>query len=194
MRVLAARFRLFLSNLFGETAVIYAERGIAPFRKPILLSLPALLALYAAVYSPVAERLSEATVEVSRIAAVEGNYKEYTEAREKLSAYHSRLPMLKDKDEWLSRIITDSAQKAGLSIDSMLSQQDTETDGFVFVSREVTVTADYAAIGAWLAEIENSPILLRVTQLMLKRTDARPGVLQCSCRLATVFPLGENPE
>jgi len=55
------------------------------------------------------------------------------------------------------------------------------------VSREVMVTTTYANLGRWLAEIENSKILLRVSDLTIRRSQDAPGTIKVTFTLATVF-------
>lgn len=113
---------------------------------------------------------------------------EYEDAKTRLGAYQRRLPLIKDKDEWLNYLITNSARTYGISFEGMGAQKETDVGNFVVVSREVTVTTNYATLGKWIADIENSPILIRVADLDLRRDSGNPGMIKVIFRLSTIFP------
>ncbi|MCX5786331.1 MAG: type 4a pilus biogenesis protein PilO [Elusimicrobia bacterium] len=185
---LFARLLAFFKDMAADITIIYADKGIEPFKKPLLFALPALLIIYSAVYGPLSSKVDSRSAELIKFEAITQNYQEYTDARTKLLTYQTKLPLLKDKDEWLNHIITTTAQKNGLVFDSLTAQTETEISGFLVVSRGVTVTTSYAKLGAWLADIENSPILLKVTEMSFQKQDGSVGVIQAKFTLSTIFP------
>jgi hypothetical protein len=178
----------FVKDMKDDILIIYGEKGFEPFKRPLIIAVPSLLLLYAIVYYPLGGRLSLASAQLHSdevVAQFAGNY---TDAKSRLSAYQRKLPLLKDKDEWLNYILTSSARTYGISFDSMGAQRESEVGNFVLVSREVSVTTTYAKFGAWLAEIENSPIYLKVVEMDLHKNLDNPGTIKVTFKLATVFP------
>jgi len=187
------RIQAFFRNMASDIVIIYSEKGIGPFKKPLLFALPVLLVIYAAVYAPLRSKMALRSAELVKFEVISQNYQEYHDAKSKLSFCRTKLPLLKDKGEWLNYIINTTAKKSGMVIDSFSAQNETEIRGFLMASRSVSVTTSYAKLGVWLAAIENSPILLKVTDLTFKRLDEHVGVIRVNLLLSTVFPHSDDP-
>lgn len=185
---LLASVQAFFKDMVGNIMLIYGEKGIEPFRKPLIIAIPTLLIIYSAIYSPLGNKLNNAANRIKSVETVAQYSSDYTEAKSRLSGYQRRLPLAKDKDEWLNFIITNTARNYGISFDGVSAQKETEVGSFLVVSREVTVTTTYAKLGKWLAEIENSPIFLRVVELSLRRDEFTPGNIKVTFRLSTIMP------
>lgn len=178
----------FIKDMFGNIMLIYGEKGIEPFRKPLIIAFPALLIIYVAVYGPITKKLSNSATSLRNLEIVAQHSEEYTNAKTSLSAFQRRLPLAKDKDEWLNYIITSTAKSYGIAFDGVSSQKESEVGGFLVVSREVTVSTTYDKMGRWIAEIENSKIFLKVVDLNIRRDENSPGTVKASFRLSTVIP------
>jgi len=178
----------FFKDMYDNILIIYAEKGIEPFKKPLLIAFSAVLVLYVLMYAPLASkvRINADRLEKSQIIA--DHYADYDDARTKLAAYQKRLPLLRDKDEWLNYMMTSTAKVHGISFDSIAAQTESEIGNFLLVSRVVSVTTTYVKFGKWVADIENSPILLKVTDVNLKKDGSRTGVVRINMKLSTVFP------
>ncbi len=185
---LLEKIRSAVKDMADSIVVIYGEKGIEPFKRPLMIALPSLLCLYALVYSPVNAKLKRSIGEEKNMRVVARFAGDYENAKTKLAGYQRRLPLLKDKDDWINYLITTTAKNAGVSVDSLGAQLETEAGNYLLVSREVTATVSYGVFGKWLAEIENSPIFLRVTELTLHRDENARGAVKVTFTLSTVFP------
>jgi len=177
-----------VKDMMDSVVVIYSEKGIEPFKRPLMIALPSLLCLYALVYSPLSTKLKRSVGEERNMKVVAQFADDYESAKLKLAGYQRRLPLLKDKDDWLNYLITTTAKNSGVSVDSLGAQRETEVGNYLLVSREVSASTAYGTFGKWLAEIENSPIFLRVTEMTLRRDEANRGSIKVSFTLSTVFP------
>ncbi|HAF94747.1 MAG: hypothetical protein A2021_00525 [Elusimicrobia bacterium GWF2_52_66] len=187
------RLQAFFKNMASDIVIIYSEKGIVPFKKPLLFALPVLLGIYAVIYAPLRSKLAFRSGELLKFEVISQNYQEYRDAKTNLSLYQAKLPLLKDKGEWLSYLINANAKKNGIDIDSLRAQEEVESGGFLAASRSVSVTTSYVKLGAWLADIENSPIFIKVTELRFKKLDERMGMIQVDLKLSTVFPRFGGP-
>lgn len=178
----------YFRNMIGDITIIYTEKGITPFKKPLFVALPVLLVIYVALYSPAGGRLSRARGDVGNMTLVAQHAEEYEGVKLRMAGLQRRLPLVKDKDEWLNFVISNSARKIGVSVDSQSAQRETEVGNYLVVSREITATTNYHIFGRWLAEIENSPIFLRITELSVHRDEANPGTVKITFTLSTIFP------
>jgi len=185
---LLEKIKASVKDMMDSVVVIYSEKGIEPFKRPLMIALPSLLCLYALVYSPLSAKLKRSVAEERNMNVVAQFADDYEGAKMKLAGYQRRLPLLKDKDDWLNYLITTTAKNSGVSVDSLGAQRETEVGNYLLVSREVSATTAYGLFGKWLAEIENSPIFLRVTEMTLRRDEANRGSIKVSFTLSTVFP------
>ena len=147
-----------------------------------------LLVIYVALYSPAGSRLARARGDVTNMTLVAQHAEEYEGVKLRMSGLQRRLPLVKDKDEWLNFVISNSARKIGVSVDSQSAQREAEVGNYLVVSREITATTTYHIFGSWLAEIENSPIFLRITELSMHRDENNPGTVKVTFTLSTIFP------
>lgn len=185
---LIEKVRAYFRNLIANVLIIYGEKGFAPFKRPLTIAAPTLLVLYVAVYSPISSNLDRTTRSISGMTMVAQYAEQYESAKVRVQGLHRRLPLVKDKDEWLSYVINSTARNSGVPVDSLSAQRESEVGNYVVVSREVQTTTTYAVFGKWMADIENSPIFLRVTELNLQRDENAPGNVKVTFTLSTVFP------
>lgn len=177
----------FLKNSVSELQGIYAEKGIEPFKKPLIVALPMFLAVYFGFYSPSGAKLSAAKDELARYELMAPFYDDYISYKNSSAQYKKNLPLYKDKGEWLDYIIRSNSQKNGITPDSIGAQTETDvTGGFLLATRVVSIRADYQTIGKLVADIENSPVFVKITELNLKK-DAELGVVVAEFKVATVF-------
>ena len=128
----------YFKDLFANVVIIYGEKGIEPFKRPLVIAVPSLLILYAGVYSPISGKLSRTVRGIDNMTVVSNYAEEYEGVKARVSGLHRRLPLLKDKDDWLSYIINSSAKSAGVSVESQSAQRETEIGSYLVVSREVS--------------------------------------------------------
>ena len=180
--------KTFLKARAAEVSAIYYEKGAEPFKKPMGFAAIVLVVVYFFLYSPLQSKKSVRAAEVLKYEVLSRNYQEYSDAKAKRLFYQGKLPLLKDKDEWLAYLITNSAKRCGINVDAMTAQDESSVKEFQMVSRGVTVATSYAKLGVWLADMENSPILLKVTDLSVTKAQDRVGELRVDVKFSTVFP------
>jgi len=177
-----------VKDMSDSIIIIYGEKGMSPFKKPLSIAVPALFALYFMVYSPISGKLKRYKGDARNMTVVAQYAEDYEAAKLRMAGYQRKLPLLKDKDDWLSYLINNTAKNAGVSVDSLGAQRDNEVGNYMVVSREVSATTNYSTAGKWLAEIENSPIFMRVTEMAMHRDENNPGSVKVSFTLSTIFP------
>ena len=188
LAAIARKIQAFFKDMLDSMRVIYGEKGIEPFKKPLIVAVPTLIILYAAVYSPLSSKLASSKKRMESLQIIAQHAGDYEDAKTRLMAFQRRLPLIKDKDDWLNFLITNSARTYGISFEGMGAQKETEVGNFVLVSRDVSVTTNYATLGKWIADIENSQILIRITDLNMRRDAGNPGLVKVNFKLSTIFP------
>jgi len=188
MPALVAKIKFAVKDMLDNILMIYAEKGITPFKRPLMIAVPSLLGLYALVYSPVSNNFQLAASSEKNMKVVAQFAGDYENAKVRMSGYQRKLPLIKDKDEWLNYLLTSSAKNAGVSVESLSAQEENAIGNYLVVSRDVSASTTYANFGKWLAEIENSRIFLRITKMSLEREKNGLGTVKVSFTLSTVFP------
>lgn len=177
----------FFKDSISEIQSIYAEKGIEPFKKPIMFSVPVFLIVYFGFYSPSVSKVNTLKEEVSRYELLGPLYSDYANYKNALSQHKKNLPLYKDKNEWLDYIIMTNCRKSGISPESIGAQTESElTGGFVIASKDVSIVADYFTVGKLVADIENSQIFVKITELTLKK-GPQLGTVSAQFKIATVF-------
>ena len=184
---LFARAKGFFVDATDNVMVIYAEKGIEPFKKPLLICVPVLLVLYAAVYSPLSGKISMASMKVASADVVSQGAGDYEDAKQRLMAFQAKLPLLRDKDDWLNYLLMRTATAHGISFEQVSAQTEEDAGGVIVASRKVDLVTTYDTLGKWLADIENSPIFLRIVSLTVQRDADNPSRVKVSMKLSTLF-------
>jgi len=182
------KIKAFGKDMADNIVIIHADKGIGPFKKPLMYALPTLLILYLALYSPLASRVGSKARELAKLRVIAFHATDYKAAKEKYAAYQRRLPLIKDKDEWLNYLMTSTAKNHSITVDSLSAQTESEVGNFLLISREASVTATYPNIGKWIADMENSPILLKVSEVDLRKDMSGTGLIKVRIKLSTIFP------
>ncbi|MDT8286827.1 MAG: hypothetical protein RQ748_06935 [Elusimicrobiales bacterium] len=189
MKGLIEKIRNSVLEMKDDVLVIYSEKGMIPFKKPLLIATPVILLLYSAVYGPSSEKYATKKMELAHLESVSVHYSGYNEMLARKSELRRKMPLAKDKGEWLSYILTSTSKKHDISFDSLMAQEEQKAGPLILVSRGASVTSTYEKIGKWLAEVENSKIFLKITDLQITRRSAAPGMVKVTIKLAAVFPV-----
>ena len=188
MKAILNKIKDALTEMRDDVLVIYAEKGATPFKKPLLMALPALLIAYAGIYSPSSSNLRERRIESAKLKVISAHYAEYTEVQGQRAELRRRMPLLKDKDEWLGYILTSTSKNHGLTFEALSQQEELNAGPLILVSRGASVTGPYEQVGAWLAEMENSKIFLKITSLQMTKNPGTPTSVQVKIVLSIVLP------
>lgn len=193
MKALLLKIKNAVEEMRDDVLVIYSEKGFDPFKKPVLMALPALLILYGAVYSPSSDKLAAKRIDHENLGAISVYYSDYKDMKSRKDELRRKLPLHKDKGEWLSYILTSTSKDHGITFDSLTAQEEQVAGPLVMVTRGASVTSTYKQIGLWLAEMENSKIFLKITELNMTRSRSRSDFVQVTIKLSTIFPRDEMP-
>ncbi|MCG2726180.1 MAG: type 4a pilus biogenesis protein PilO [Elusimicrobia bacterium] len=173
--------------MWESTIAIYAEKGMEPFKKPLLYAIPFILILYFMVYSPIGSKLENKKSKLLNIESIAEFYEDYSNAKLKILYFQIQFPATKDKDDWLNHVLSSNAKKHGITFDSISAQKEVEISNYWVVSREVSLSSDYDNVGKWICDMENSPIFLKITEFALKKDPTKKGRVRVNLTLSTVF-------
>lgn len=181
-----SKIKFYLKSLFSDIYSIYLERGFAPFQKPLIFAGGVFLIIYFGLYLPSFSKLKAVKNDWDNINSVVPYYDSYIRYKKEISNYKKMLPNYKDKDEWLDYIIRNTAKNNSIVPETITAQREVELGGGLIVAnKEVTVTASYHDIGKWIADIENAPIFLTISDFNLRKSDN--FMVRVQFKLVTIF-------
>ena len=187
INVYVLKVKSFFNEMTDTMLAIYAEKGIEPFKKPLLITVPLILVLYVGVYSPLRTKIEWTANEVEKNTALSEGAGDYSDAKTRLAGFQRRLPLIKEKDDWLTGLLTNTAKAHNISFDALNAQTEEEAGNFLMVSKEVQLVTDYATLWKWIADLENSPIYVRIVVLNAEK-DPDTGKIKTMLKLSTIFP------
>jgi Tfp pilus assembly protein PilO len=188
LKKIIGKLKEIFQNIFSNLYRVYLEKGMEPFKKPVLFAAVIIFFLYFAVYSPSTSKIKNKKSELMTLESIAKYYEEYKNNKTRINYHHGKMPSIKDKDEWLKYLITTTSNKHGVFFDSLSIQSETEVGEYVVASREISATATYEKMGKWIAEIENSLVFIKITDLNFKKDTGTIGNIKLSFKVVTIFP------
>ena len=172
------------------------EKGYKHFAKPLAMTGTMLAVTYYMVYVHSRDRLQEVRSQLAAARATSTFADAYKDAVAKIRDVSTMMPQLTDRDGWLFNRAVETSQKQGISLGAIGNQVEINTPAFLVLSLPVGASTTYAQFGSWVAELENTPKLLKVTGFRIKKVEldkttlAKENLGKCSVELeiSTIIP------
>lgn len=176
-----------VTDMQESMQAVYAERGFEPFKMPVLVTLGMCCALYFVLYKPLGPKIDDISYQLDTQRTISESLSEYNDTKASIIGYKKKLPMYKDKDDWLNYLIISSAKELGIEIETLQPQKITESGNFAIASRDVETTLDYNTAGYWVEKLENAPVFLRITSFDLSKIQEAPTMVKLKMTVSTMF-------
>jgi len=176
-----------INDAFAYVQVIYAEKGVEPFKVPVLIVLSIVFCLYFFVYSKIEPQINDITSQIDTFRSIADNLDDYMRAKSSITEFKKKLPMYKDREDWLNYLIISTAKKNNIELESLSPQKISEKGDFAIASRDVETTVEYDVAGMWIAELENAPVFLRITFVSIDRIAENPALVKVKMTVSTLF-------
>ena len=176
-----------INDLFTYIQVIYAERGPEPFKVPALIVLSITFCLYFFVYSKIEPEMMAVSSQVETLKLIANSLEEYNSIKASITEHKRKLPMYKDREEWLNYLIISTAKDLEIDIESLAPQKITESGVFIIASRDVETTLDYDTAGHWIEKLENAPVFLKITAMSMDKLEDDPTLIKLRMTISTLF-------
>lgn len=176
-----------IQDYFDYLQVVYAERGFEPFKIPVLVVLGITFSLYFFLYTPIEPKISDLQSKLDTQKTISESLGEYNDAKNTITEYKKKLPMYKDREDWLNYLIISTAKELGIEIESLSPQQITEEGKFAIASRNVETTLMFEDAGKWIEKLENAPVFIRITNASINKIQEDPAYVKLTMSISTVF-------
>lgn len=176
-----------INDFIAYIQVIYSERGFEPFKIPVLVVLGIIFCLYFFVYSKIEPQINVISEQLDTQRTIAEGLDEYNNTKGLITDFKKKLPMYKDKDDWLNYLIISTAKKMDIELESLSPQKINEVGDFAIAFRDVETTVEYDMAGKWIEELENAPVFLRITALSMDRIPENPAYVKLRMTVSTLF-------
>lgn len=176
-----------INDYVAYIQIIYAERGFEPFKIPVLVVLGIFFCIYFFVYTKLDPKIMEFSEQLENQKTIAASLGEYNAAKARITEYKKKLPMYKDREEWLNYIIISTAKELEIELESLSPQRMTEQGAFAIASRDVETTLEFDTVGRWVEKLENAPVFIRITDFSIDRIPDAPMYVKLKMSISTLF-------
>ena len=129
----------------------------------------------------------EISSQVETLKLIADSLDDYSKTKGRITDYKKKLPMYKDREEWLNYLIISTAKDLEIDIESLAPQKINDFDAFAIASRDVETTIDYDTAGRWIEKLENAPVFLRITFMSMDKLEDEPTYVKLRMTISTLF-------
>lgn len=167
--------------------ILYSEKGISPFRLPLLVLISVFMLLYMGVHKPIISKLQRDRSEMDSLNASTQYASVFNKHRSWLISHQKELPPIKDKDNWLFNAVARASQQEGIATPTISQQTEREVNDFVVVNRKISAVTTFKKAAKWIEKIENLPFLVRISNLSIQKSANKIGFVKLKFQVDTVF-------
>jgi Tfp pilus assembly protein PilO len=176
--------------MMDDLVAVYFEKGIEPFKKPLIYSSGIILISYL-IYFSNSSKVSLLREELNKMEIISRYYDGYTQSKDQLEKYLKILPSIKDKNEFLGYVLNNTASKYKISFSKIDPDREIKTNltNLYFVSKQVQFSTDYNTLGNFIRDIENNKPFVYISNISIKKSDNQEylGMLDVTLNVSTVF-------
>jgi hypothetical protein len=152
-----------------------------------------LFAAYMGLYRPPQQKSSRLAAQIAKAKMLHDYGSQYSDLRDQLRGAYRRLPLLKDRDQWLSNSVRDSLSAGGLLSEDFKPVQEQEVQGLLFQTSSVSLNVRFAEFYDWLLRLESAKPMMHLSLLDLTKMTDKPGYNRATCEVSTVIPKRRFP-
>lgn len=188
MKLSFEEIKRYIKNTLQDIQAVYSEKGTEPFKKPAGIAIVLILASFF-FYRSSSSGLLDAQDKLKWIESIKDYYNEYVSSKQTIKNYSSNLPAWKEKEEYLSYMLTSIATKNQITFSSVETQKEMPFDRIYYVTKEVRFTTTYEKLIKFLSEIETSELFIEISQINItkKESTSQLGLVEVDLIVGTIF-------
>jgi Tfp pilus assembly protein PilO len=190
INLILIKIKSYIKNMMDDLVAVYFEKGIEPFKKPLIYSFGIILISYL-IYFSNSSKVSSLREELNKMEIISRYYDGYTQSKDQLEKYLKILPSIKDKNEFLGYVLNNTASKYKISFSKIDPDREIKTNltNLYFVSKQVQFSTDYNTLGNFIRDIENNKPFVYISNISIKKSDNQEylGMLDVTLNVSTVF-------
>lgn len=164
------------------------EKGGKRFGKAFAIAGVMVLLAYVGLYAPPRKKSARLQSEIDAARALSEFGTQYKELRDQLATSYDQLPLMKDREMFLSNAVIDSLKAEGLTPETFQPVREQEQAGLVFQASNIAMPVKFGEFYSWLARLEGAKPLMHLQQVSLDKKSDVIGVNTVQAEITTVIP------
>lgn len=164
------------------------EKGAKRFSRAFFAGGLIIVFAYFGLYTPFEGRADRLQAQIREAKTMSENAKNYELVRDQLTAAYGGLPGLPERDQWLSTTVRTSLSVEGLVTDSFKPVAETELNGLILQTSEVSLSMKFAEFFDWILRLEASRPNLMIRSFELRKQTKPLGFNTVSASVGTIIP------
>lgn len=188
IKTIITKYKKKIKNLIEDVQAIYLEKGPQPFQKPFLYAFLAIFISYL-IYLSNKGTLKNNQLEYEKMSQLSSFANEYIDLKNSIQSYLKKIPSIKDKNEWLDYLLNITAHRYQIVFTNIESQKELKVGNNMYiVAKQVQFTTDYQTLGKFIRDLENSPVFIEISQLVVMKKDDNYIInIEVTINVSTVF-------
>ena len=182
----------YLANSIGGEVNLFIgtlrDKGAKRFGRAFGVAAFLVFASYAGIYMPPQQKSARLQAQIDKAKATAEAGAKFKDLREQLNGAYNGLPLINDREQWLSNSVRDSLAVASLNVEDFKPVREQEMNGLVFQASGVTLTLHFAELFDWLLRIESAKPMLHVQSIDINKKKELPGTVGAAADIATMIP------
>ncbi len=164
------------------------ERGLRRYARALALSGAILLASHQLAYVRGSSELARVRGSLESVRGASRYVDGYRELEARLKNFSESLPPAENPENWLLAAVRDSMKEEGILSTSLSPIARLEWNQFRIMTLTVTCRVGYPQLSSWISRMENSPKLLHVSKLNLRKDERESGINEVTISVASAVP------
>ncbi|PIR18872.1 MAG: hypothetical protein COV48_05105 [Elusimicrobia bacterium CG11_big_fil_rev_8_21_14_0_20_64_6] len=184
--------QVYLNAVKTEAQLVVAtvkDKGGKRFGKAFGMSAVMIVVAYFGIYNPPQSKISRLNKEIETARTMSESGATYKDIRGQLMGSYGDLPLMKDRQQWLSNAVIDSLRAEDLTPEMFRPVVETEADGLIFQTSAVQISLKFDEVYRWIQRLEGATPLMHVELIEIsKKSSGAPGVNTVSASIVTTIP------
>lgn len=166
----------------------FREKGGKRFGKAFGISAIMVFAAYAGLYAPPRKKIARLQSEIDAARKLSEFGVRYKGLRDQLSANYGQLPLMKDKEMFLSNAVIDSLKAEGLTPETFQPVREQEQAGLLFQASNIAMPVRFSEFYSWIQRLEGAKPLMHLQSVDLTKKTENIGLNTVQAEITTVIP------
>ncbi len=164
------------------------DRGGKRFGRAFGIAGFLVFAAYVGVYVPPQQKSSRLQAQIDKAKALSDYGEKYKAIRDLLNSAYSGLPVVDDREQWLSNSLRDSLSASGINVEEFKPIREQESNGLIAQTSEVSLALTFTELFDWILRVESAKPMLHVQLIEVVKKKEKPGMVEVRAEISTLIP------
>lgn len=164
------------------------EKGAKRFGKALGIAGAAIALTYLGLYAPPKKKSARLQSEINAARTLSEFAVQYKDLRDQLASSYAQLPLMSDKEMFLSNAVIDSLKAEGLTPEVFQPVREQEQAGLIFQASNIAMPVRFSEFYSWLIRLEGAKPLMHLQSVDLTKKSDAVGMNAVQAEIVTVIP------